>query len=362
MWRRENADVKSLAPERREQAPVAEAVIVGDVADEVQPRQLLLLTQAHQALAQATSLDEIKDIRDKAEAARKYVESAQLGLALQNHAAEIKLRAERRAGELLAELKLAGGDRKSPGAANALTLEELGVTKHQSSRWQREAAVPEDVFERFLKEVNDSAAELTSAALLRLAREFSTKKSSDEEDARSDLDVEAAYASLDALRASGLRFGCLYADPPLFGDEEADAFGRSTASIAQLAELPVTELLLEEAHAHLWVGSEWLAQAPAVLSAWGFEYCSSFVWVRPQGVIGRYWRMSHDFLLLGVRGALPFRNRSLTSWLRANRMTHGRKPERVRRAIQEVSPGPYLELFARKAVKGWTVCSDGFQK
>jgi hypothetical protein len=45
-----------------------------------EPRQLVLLSQAQRALAEATSLDEIKDIRDKAEAARKYVESARLGL------------------------------------------------------------------------------------------------------------------------------------------------------------------------------------------------------------------------------------------------------------------------------------------
>lgn len=362
MWRRENAPEQTLINEQPEPAPLADTADVENLPSIDQPRQLVLLTQAQQALAQATSLDEIKDIRDKAEAARKYVESAQLGLSLQNHAAEIKLRAERRAGELLAELKLAGGDRRSTVAGSSLTLEELGISKHQSSRWQREAAVPEDVFERFLREINDSSAELTSAALLRIAREFQTKRAASDDDERASFAHEAVYESLASLRAAGQQFGCLYADPPLLGEEEADAFGRSAVTIEQLVELPIAELLLEEAHVHLWVGSDWLAHAPSVFSAWGLEYCSSFVWVKPQGATGRYWRMSHDFLLLGVKGSLPFRNRSLTSWLRANRMTHGRKPERVRRAIQEVSPGPYLELFARKPMKGWTVCSDGFQK
>jgi len=324
------------------------------------PRQLVLLGQAQQALAAATSLDEIKDIRDKAEAARKYVESARLGLQMQNHAAEIKLRAERRAGQLLARLKLAGGDRKTEAAEQELTLEELGLTKHQSSRWQREATVPEDVFERFLQEANESALELTSQALLRLAREFTPSKNSGADEDLAEPDSEQVFQSLDQVRGSGLRFTCIYADPPLLdGEVESDAFGRHALSIEQLCELPVADVVEEQAHLHLWLGSDYLPSAERIMKAWGFEYRSSFVWIKPQGPIGGYWRLAHDFLLLGVRGELAFRERRALSWLRANRITHGRKPEKVRRVIQKVSPGPCLELFARKPVKGWAVCGDG---
>jgi hypothetical protein len=76
-------------------------------------RELSLLNHAHQAIAQVQGLDEIKNIRDKAEAVRKYAQSVGMGLELQNYAAEVKLRAERKAGELLAQMQLHGGDRKS---------------------------------------------------------------------------------------------------------------------------------------------------------------------------------------------------------------------------------------------------------
>lgn len=126
--------------------------------------------------------------------------------------------------------------------------------------------------------------------------------------------------------------------------------------------LPVLDLAEEQSHLHLWLPCDELFAAPAIFEAWGFEYRSSFVWVKPQGACGKFWRFAHDILLLGVRGDLPFRNRRVLSWSRANRIVHGEKPERVRRAIQQVSPGPYLELFARKPMKGWTVCGDGIQK
>jgi len=71
--------------------------------------QLIHLTQARQALTLAKSIDEVKDIKDKAEALRAYAKQAGMGLQMQNDCAEIKLRAERRAGELLAEMD------KNPG-------------------------------------------------------------------------------------------------------------------------------------------------------------------------------------------------------------------------------------------------------
>ena len=110
--------------------------------------RLALLDQARHAIATAESMDEVKDIRDKAEAARKYAESASLGLEAQNYAAEVKLRAERKAGELIAQLKLHGGDRRSNDSDDRVTLEqpvrlgdrlaiEFKIARQLSNRRQR---------------------------------------------------------------------------------------------------------------------------------------------------------------------------------------------------------------------------------
>ena len=132
--------------------------------------ELALLDQAGQALAEASSLDEIKDIRDKAEAVRKYAESASLGLDVQNRAAEVKLRAERQAGKLLSQLMLRGGDRRSKSHRDRLKLDDLGLTPNQSKRWQLQARVPENLFRAHVSETCEAGKELTSAGLMRLAR------------------------------------------------------------------------------------------------------------------------------------------------------------------------------------------------
>jgi len=136
------------------------------------PRELALLSKASRALAEVRTIDEIKAIRDKAEAARHYAKSAAMGLEAQNFAAEVKLRAERKAGALLSALHLHGGDRGSEGADGRTTLADLGISHDQSKRWQKEASVPEKEFSDFLSSKNEAGQEITATGLIRLARQL----------------------------------------------------------------------------------------------------------------------------------------------------------------------------------------------
>jgi len=73
--------------------------------------QLAHFRKAKRELALVTRIDEVKEIRDKAEALRAYSKQAGESLEMQNNCAEIKIRAERRAGELLRETDKNGGGR-----------------------------------------------------------------------------------------------------------------------------------------------------------------------------------------------------------------------------------------------------------
>lgn len=141
---------------------------------------LVKFDAARVAIAKAVSVDEVKDIRDQAEAARKYAQQAGFGLEMQNKCSEIKLRAERRAGQILKKMELRGGDRKSKSKSRDVTLIDLGVTKSQSSRWQLEADVPDEEFEAHIENVTGANKELTSAGVIRLAKDI------DREERKSD--------------------------------------------------------------------------------------------------------------------------------------------------------------------------------
>ncbi len=128
---------------------------------------LALVPTMRTALAAATTLEDLTWIRSQAEAIRCLAQNANLGLTMVNQWAEFKLRAERQAGEMLSALSLSGGDRKSKSHESTLKLRDLGISKDQSSRWQREASVPELEFEAFLQEAQRDGREVTSADLLR---------------------------------------------------------------------------------------------------------------------------------------------------------------------------------------------------
>lgn len=140
---------------------------------------LVKFEAAKRALAEARSIDEVKLVRDQAEALRLYVRQQGDSLEMQNDIAEIKLRAERRAGELLA----AGG--RKPGETDKTimshnvtlspTLEDLGISRMQASRWQLEANVPEEIFECHVAEIKAAKEELTSVGLRRLAKRLEGK-------------------------------------------------------------------------------------------------------------------------------------------------------------------------------------------
>jgi N6-adenosine-specific RNA methylase IME4 len=166
---------------------------------------------------------------------------------------------------------------------------------------------------------------------------------------------------LNGLIESGAKFHTIYADPPWTyrnrSSRGAAANHYKVMTYDEIVRLPVQKLAHRHAHLHLWVTSSFLQEGLNLIEAWGFCYKSSFVWVKDKLGCGNYWRLSHEFLLLGVRGNLRYRDRSQRSWLEAKRFHHSHKPGLIRPIIERVSPGPYLELFGREAVpkSHWTI-------
>jgi N6-adenosine-specific RNA methylase IME4 len=132
--------------------------------------------------------------------------------------------------------------------------------------------------------------------------------------------------------------------------------------IEAIAGLPIGQLAADQAHLHLWTTNAFLFEAQRVIEAWGFVYKSCLIWIKPQFGNGNYWRVSHEFLLLGVRGNLTFTDKAQQSWLCAERSQHSAKPKAFRKLVERVSPGPRLELFARAQADGWTTWGDQIQR
>lgn len=132
-------------------------------------------------------MDEVKDIRDKALALAAYVRQSK-NIEAEVELAEIRIRAERKAAELYRGTEKAKGAQGNPGGQGARivrssdatpqkTLADWGITKDQSSKWQKLADVPEEIFERELAKKDKPA---TLEAILEAAAPKPPKPVSDD--------------------------------------------------------------------------------------------------------------------------------------------------------------------------------------
>ena len=135
-------------------------------------------------------------------------------------------------------------------------------------------------------------------------------------------------------------------------------------SLEEICAEPVGQIAADDADLHLWTTNGFLQEAFQVIDAWGFQFKSCFVWVKSEMGMGNYWRVSHEFLMLGVRVRLTFKDRTLPSWIEAHRTSHSRKPAIVQVLIERVSLGPYLELYGREELpnSAWTVYGNQVER
>lgn len=131
------------------------------------------ISAARRALASAQTLKDVLHVRDQAKAWEACMRIVGESLSAQQDAAEVKLRAERKAGEMLAGMDKQAGARgvgKKVESHDVTPLSDLGIDKMQSFRWQREAAVDHETFEAYLASCREEQREITQAGLLNIAK------------------------------------------------------------------------------------------------------------------------------------------------------------------------------------------------
>ena len=124
--------------------------------------------------------------------------------------------------------------------------------------------------------------------------------------------------------------------------------------------------IARDARLFLWrVGAEAEA-AEQIVRAWGFRRAAELTWLKESKAgsgrlhfgLGRTVRYQHEVCVIGVRGRPPLLSRSVPSTFLAPATKHSAKPDEFYEIVEKLSPGPYLELFARRERCGWTCVGD----
>lgn len=304
-----------------------------------------IFEKAAQMLAEADTIQKTKELKDLALTASEWAKRKGMGEAAVQHAKSYAFEAERKMGEMLKQTERAkgaraGGKKDEPrGSYRELrdaqpTLEDLGLTKKESSRAQQLASLPKRTFED---------VKLGRKTLTQVRRE-----------------AQRAKVHEVAPMPKG-KYKVFYADPPWkYGDQLTENYGATrfhypNMSIQELCAMPIEEMATQNAVLFLWVTSPLLEECFPVIKAWGFKYKASFVWDKVKHNMGHYNSVRHEFLLICTRGSCtPEVSKLFDSVQSIERTQHSEKPEQFRKIIDTLYPsGKRIELFARNEVKGW---------
>jgi len=121
----------------------------------------------------------------------------------------------------------------------------------------------------------------------------------------------------------------------------------------------------DNAHLYLWTTNAFMVEAHDLAKAWGFEPKTICTWVktredgRPSMKTGYYFRGATEHFLFCVRGSLRLQTtEGLPTAYLWPRLPHSAKPDAFYDLVEKASPGPCLEMFARRARFGWDYAGD----
>jgi N6-adenosine-specific RNA methylase IME4 len=328
--------------------------------------ELVRYEAACRALAEASTIDEVKDIHDKAEAMRHYARQAN-NLDLEVSAGEIRVRAERRLGDMIREQKetiglnqgaVPGktGSKSEPVLDPRPTLADVGISKKLSSRAQKMAAVPEAKFEAMIAAWRERALQANQ----RVSTDLLRTEDKTERRATRERELGAKQHALPTKR-----YGVIVADPEWrfepwsrkTGMDRAADNHYPTSCTEVIAARDVAAIAAEDCVLFLWATVPMLPHALLVMAAWDFDYVSHAAWRKNRIGTGYWFRNRHELFLVGTRGNIPApaMGTQAESVIDASVGEHSAKPEIFLELVEQYYPNlPKIELNRRGPARpGW---------
>lgn len=171
-----------------------------------------------------------------------------------------------------------------------------------------------------------------------------------------------------------VKYRTVVADPPWPYDEGwPSGWGKPgryplpypSMSVEAIASVPVRSLIEHEGYLFLWATNRYLEDAFYVVREWACVPRTILTWCKPpmgEGPGGMF-AITSEFVIVAqrigprshARGRRTNGIRIPTTWFEWPRGVHSQKPEALQDLIEQVAPGPYLEIFARRERLGWDV-------
>lgn len=323
---------------------------------------LVKIDRAKFALSEARTLQDVKQVSAMADAARVYAKRVGASTEAINCAGEIKLRAERKLGELLkCSTKNKGTLKQGPVVPKmnhgdlVPTLSDSGITKKLSARSQNLACVPEVDFDEAIEKAK-ATGELNpnrvSSAMIRNDRTTKTRNRLNR------------TASQQPERPEGV-FDVIVMDPPwpvkkIERDDRPNQpkeLDYTTMTVEEIAGIPIIRNhAAQDCHVFLWTTQRFLqASFDMLVGCWGVSFAFMMVWHKPGGFqpVGLP-QFNCEFCLYGRIGHPVFVDtKAFNVCFNAPRAGHSAKPEEFYDLLRRVTAGRRLDVFNRRKIPGF---------
>ena len=351
------------------------------------------------AMAAARTVDEVKDIGNKAAAMAAYARMAK-DPQLEIDATEIRARATRRIGEMMAEQRetigLNEGGRPKTGVSETPvskpTLSEAGIDKNLAKQARCLASIPEQEFEHSLAAWRTHVSAVNERVTINPFKAADTTEAKKERRAARERELGQKQSKFPTGR-----FGLIYVDVSRHFNVRSDesGLGRApenhfpTMTFDELVALPVADIAARDCICVYWSTAASLVDDIEIMAEWGFvtlrprdpsgklirdpkgmsqrtadggRYCSMQVWDKVKIGLGYWFRDRHEFIFVGVRGnpVPPAPGTQDVSIFAEPKTKHSAKPAHVAEMLERLWPNtPKIELFARgKGRPGWAVLGN----
>lgn len=312
---------------------------------------LQLRDNAKQQLAKIRTIETGVEYLNKVKAIETWAKAEKKDAELQNIIAEQKLRTQRILGGLLKTDLKHNSNQYFAGNKEVPALSDFGITKNESSAFQKIAKLPQEIFEKEIataKEQSSKRIELTTSRMLKVAKILEREN-----------DINNQKQNIKNIDTSHLlkEYDVVVIDPPWHYDTKYDPnYGRVALPYPSMSLEEIKNIKIPASNNSvlwLWTTHAYLFESKNILENWGFEYKATLVWDKEKIGMGHWLRMQCEFCLLGIKGKPVYNNTKYRDIIKEKGREHSRKPEIFYKMVEDTCVGTKLNYFSRENRKGW---------
>jgi len=165
-------------------------------------------------------------------------------------------------------------------------------------------------------------------------------------------------------------YRCIVIDPPwpmrkILRDTvpKQDVFPYKTMTLDAIKDIDIASLADPDGcHVYLWTTQKFLPNSFDIMQEWGVNYQCLMTWTKPTGFTPFSWMYNTEHVLFGTIGNLAVQRKGLKIGFDAPVVGHSVKPQVFFDRVEQASPEPRLEMFARTKRDGWDSWGDETDK